>query len=89
MSGSKKATPAAPIASPVGGKVRHCVFRLRCLTQKLDSEEDFFEMKAVINSLEGCALHMEEIEQHVPVSSFTGPLDSVKIAKELGASMEN
>lgn len=86
---SKKATQALPAPSPVGGKVRNNIFRLRCLMQKLDNEENFLEMKAIVNSLEGCALHMEDIEQNIPVSEYRLPMDSGKIAKELGRRMEN
>lgn len=83
MSQSKK---AVPVAAPVSGKVRNAVFELRCLSQGM-GEKKFNKMKAVIRSLEGCALHMEELELHVPVSTFLGPADLVKIANELGASM--
>ncbi|WP_320174922.1 hypothetical protein [Maridesulfovibrio sp.] len=86
---SKKATQALPAPSPVGGKVRNNIFRLRCLQQKQTNEEDFLEMKAIINDLEGCALHMEEIEQHIPVSEYKLPMDSKRIANELGRRMEN
>ncbi|WP_291325301.1 hypothetical protein [Desulfovibrio sp. UCD-KL4C] len=84
----RKGKKAKPAASPVGGKVRHCIFELRCLSQGL-AEEEFAKMKAVINKLEGCALHMEEIEQFIPVSLFIRPLDSAQIAAELGARMDN
>lgn len=60
---------AAPVPSPVGGKIRGAVFELRCLSQGMD-EKKFAKMKAIINILEGCALHIEEIEQHVPTSSY-------------------
>ncbi|SMF44509.1 hypothetical protein [Desulfovibrio gilichinskyi] len=85
MNTCKKAEPAA---SPVGSKVRHCVFELRCLSQGMP-EEKFNKLKVIINNLEGCALHMEEIEQHIPVSLFSPPIDSGQIAAELGARMEN
>lgn len=86
MSSCKKATP---VPSPVGGKMRSAILELRCLSQKFSNEEDFLTMKAVINQLEGCALHMEEIEQHIPVSEYKLPMDSKQIADELGRRMEN
>ena len=82
----KKTKKAVVPPSPVGSKVRHCIFELRCLSQGL-SEQDFAKMKAVINKLEGCALHIEEIEQYIPVSTFLRPLDPAKIANKLGASL--
>ena len=83
MSHCEKAKPAA---SPVGGKIRNAVFELRCLAQGM-GDKKFAKMKAVINSLEGCALHIEEIEQHVPVSTFIAPTDSKALANELAARM--
>lgn len=63
------AKPAIPATSPVGRKIRNAVFELRCISQGL-SEKKFAKMKTIINCLEGCALHIEGIEQHLPVDSF-------------------
>ncbi|WP_321402644.1 hypothetical protein [Maridesulfovibrio sp.] len=82
---SKKAKTAEPATSPVGRKIRHCVFELRCMAQGMD-EDKFTTMKSIIRELEGCALHIEEIEEHTPVSSFKPPLDAKQLAEELAAS---
>ncbi|WP_027179888.1 hypothetical protein [Maridesulfovibrio bastinii] len=63
------AKPAIPATSPVGRKIRSAVFELRCISQGM-GEKKFAKMKTIINSLEGCALHIEDIEQHLPVNDF-------------------